>query len=173
MKGEEILLVEDNPDDGLLTVRAPRKNGVSNDVVVARDGAEALDRLIGVGALPNLVLLDLRLPKLNGLEVLRRWRKHDCSRHPHEVRSTTCEGEREELDEVRGPRADFCLPKGMDSERFLREVRRIKSLLVGPDSTSAQERRAPVPSRDTPPASVRASSKLVDKRRSIRCDVYV
>jgi len=77
-----ILLVEDNPDDEALTLRAFKKNNIRNKVVVARDGVEALDYLFGVGThaerdvadLPQVVLLDLKLPKLDGLEVLRRIR---------------------------------------------------------------------------------------------------
>jgi two-component system, response regulator len=77
-----ILLVEDNPDDEALTLRALRKANVGNDVQVVRDGAEVLDFLHGTGpyagrdtsALPQVVLLDLKLPKIDGLEVLRRIR---------------------------------------------------------------------------------------------------
>ena len=77
-----ILLVEDNPDDEALTVRALRRSNIANEVVVARDGAEALDFLFGTGAhtgrdtnlLPQVILLDLKLPKVDGLEVLRRVR---------------------------------------------------------------------------------------------------
>ena len=77
-----ILLVEDNPDDEALTLRALRKNNIGNDVMVARDGAEALDYLFGTGPyagrdasdIPPVVLLDLKLPKVDGLEVLRRLR---------------------------------------------------------------------------------------------------
>ena len=76
----EILLVEDNPDDELLTLRALKTNRIANEIVVARDGAEALDYLFGSGAyagrdtgeLPQIVFLDLKLPKLDGLEVLKR-----------------------------------------------------------------------------------------------------
>jgi two-component system response regulator len=80
-----ILLVEDNADDEKLTLRALKKNNIRNEVVVARDGAEALDYLFGTGAyagrnlsvMPEVVLLDLKLPKLDGLEVLRRVRAND------------------------------------------------------------------------------------------------
>lgn len=74
-----ILLVEDNSDDELLTLRALSKNNIANPVVVARDGAEAVEWLLGTNGgpltmLPALVLLDLKLPKLDGLEVLQRLR---------------------------------------------------------------------------------------------------
>lgn len=82
MKNNVILLVEDNPDDEALTVRALKKNKIVNEVVVARDGVEALDYLFGEGPhagrntaeVPQVVLLDLKLPKLDGLGVLRRLR---------------------------------------------------------------------------------------------------
>src|SRR6267154_1932291 len=75
MNHKVILLVEDNPDDEALTLRALRKNNISNEVVVARDGVAALDYLQGDGKpLPAVVLLDLKLPKVDGLEVLRRLR---------------------------------------------------------------------------------------------------
>jgi two-component system response regulator len=74
-----ILLIEDNPDDEALTLRALKKNNIANQVVVARDGAEALDYLFAKGAykdrdgsdLPAVILLDLKLPKIDGLEVLK------------------------------------------------------------------------------------------------------
>jgi two-component system response regulator len=77
-----ILLVEDNPDDEALTIRALRKNNIVNEVIVVRDGAEALEYLFGSGAfadrdmrdMPAVILLDLRLPKIDGLEVLQRVR---------------------------------------------------------------------------------------------------
>jgi len=83
-----ILLVEDNPSDEKLTLLAFRNSGVSNEIVVVRDGAAALDYLFSTGeyasaalvALPALVLLDLKLPKLDGLEVLRRIRANDLTK---------------------------------------------------------------------------------------------
>lgn len=88
MKDKTIMLVEDNPDDETLTVRALKKNKIMNEVVVARDGVEALDYLFGEGAYagrdcketPQVVLLDLKLPKLDGLGVLRRIRADDRTR---------------------------------------------------------------------------------------------
>lgn len=83
-----ILLVEDNPDDEELTVRALKKKQIANDMVVARDGAEALDYLFGTGTfagrnlneMPAVILLDLKLPKIDGLEVLHRIREDNRTR---------------------------------------------------------------------------------------------
>jgi two-component system response regulator len=82
MNNKIILLVEDNPDDEVLTLRALEKNNIMNKVVVAHDGVEALDYLFGEGGytgrdtsfMPEVILLDLKLPKIDGLEVLRRIR---------------------------------------------------------------------------------------------------
>ncbi len=89
MKNKWILLVEDNADDEELSRRALKKNKILNEVIVARDGAEALDYLLGVGNhaghnidnLPAVVLLDLKLPKIDGLEVLRRLRENEKTAH--------------------------------------------------------------------------------------------
>jgi CheY-like chemotaxis protein len=88
MRKKIILLVEDNPDDELLAIRALEKNNIMNQVVVARDGAEALDYLFGTGdhagrdmsVMPQIILLDLKLPKIDGLEVLRRLRNDERTR---------------------------------------------------------------------------------------------
>jgi two-component system response regulator len=100
-----ILLVEDNPDDVDLTVRAFRKANISNEVVVARDGVEALDYLFGTGAHagkrnepPQVVLLDLKLPRLDGMEVLQRIRSEPRTRFLPVVVLTSS---REEQDLVR------------------------------------------------------------------------
>lgn len=85
---DEILLVEDNPDDVELTLRAFRKSKIANEIIVARDGVEALDYLFATGphagrdlhALPQLVLLDLKLPRLDGLQVLERIRGNPKTR---------------------------------------------------------------------------------------------
>ncbi|MCU7842408.1 MAG: response regulator [Candidatus Thiodiazotropha sp. (ex Monitilora ramsayi)] len=79
VKKNHILLVEDNPDDELLAMRALKKNNILNEVKVARDGAEALDyleSLAGDDTLPELILLDLKLPKVSGLEVLKTIRNN-------------------------------------------------------------------------------------------------
>jgi two-component system response regulator len=87
-RSRTILLVEDNPDDVLLTLRAFERSRIVNEIVVARDGAEALDYLFARGThasrdpaiMPEVVLLDLKLPKVEGLEVLRRLRADDRTR---------------------------------------------------------------------------------------------
>ena len=82
MADKIILLVEDNPDDEVLTVRALKQNNIVNEIIVARNGVEALDYLFGTGkfagrdmnVVPEVILLDLKLPKIDGLEVLKRLR---------------------------------------------------------------------------------------------------
>lgn len=101
-----IFLVEDNPDDEALTIRALKRNHISNQVVVAHDGVEALDYLFATGLYadrdvslkPALVLLDLKLPRLNGLEVLRRLRGHALTKLLPVVVLTTSNEEQDLLD---------------------------------------------------------------------------
>jgi len=88
MKDAVILLVEDNPNDEALTLRALHKNKVTNPIVIVHDGVEALDFLFGAGkfsdrnirAMPAVVLLDLKLPRIDGIEVLRRMRSNELTR---------------------------------------------------------------------------------------------
>jgi len=82
MRSKTILLVEDNPDDEALTIRALSKSGVASEITVVHDGAEALEYLFATGSyrdrektdLPRIIVLDLKLPKIDGLEVLRQLR---------------------------------------------------------------------------------------------------
>jgi two-component system, response regulator len=105
MRTNMILLVEDNPDDEALTLRALQKNNIINEVVVARDGAEALDFLFGTGAyagrdlslMPEVILLDINLPKINGLEVLGKIRANERTRLLPVVILTTSNEEQDKL----------------------------------------------------------------------------
>lgn len=104
---KSILLVEDNPDDVELTARAFKKNNIGNEIIVASDGREALDYLFGSGKhegrdlndMPALILLDLKIPKIEGLEVLRRIRADERTRLLPVVILTSS---KEEQDLVRG-----------------------------------------------------------------------
>ena len=99
MSDRPILLVEDSPDDVLLTRRAFKKNHIRNPIVVACDGAEALGHLLPAdgsdGLAPALILLDVKLPKVDGLEVLRRIRDDERTRHLPVVVLTTSNEERD------------------------------------------------------------------------------
>jgi len=122
-----ILLVEDNPDDEALTRRALAKNNIQNEVRVARDGAEALEILLGTGAhaghplAPEVVLLDLKLPKVDGLEVLRRIRADERTRLLPVVILTSS---REERDVVSGYGlgANSYIRKPVDFGQFVEAV---------------------------------------------------
>jgi len=127
-----ILLVEDNPDDEVLALRALKKNNVMNEVVVARDGAEALDYLFGTGAYsdrdtsmtPEVVLLDLKLPKVDGLEVLRQIRADDTTRLLPVVILTSSDEERDLVDSYElGANSYVCKP--VDFTRFAEAVRQL------------------------------------------------
>jgi two-component system response regulator len=130
MAGKVILLVEDNADDEALTLRALRKHKIANEVVVVRDGAEALDYLLGAGAhpgrdpdrLPTVVLLDLKLPKVDGLQVLERLRSDERTRLLPVVILTSSN---EERDRLRGYQlgADSYVRKPVDFMEFTEAVR--------------------------------------------------
>ncbi|MEB3209941.1 MAG: response regulator [Leptolyngbyaceae bacterium] len=75
-----LVLVEDNPDDERLTLRALRRGNIANEILVARDGEEALGLIFSLEVLPSVVLLDLKLPKIDGLEVLRQIRAREQTR---------------------------------------------------------------------------------------------
>lgn len=127
-----ILLVEDNPDDELLTLRAFKKNNISNAIVVARDGVEALEYLFGNGdgagreaqVLPELILLDLKLPKVDGLQVLRRIRADERTRLLPVVILTSSNEERDMIDGY-SLGANSYIRKPVDFEQFVDAVRQL------------------------------------------------
>ncbi|HEX8964298.1 MAG TPA: response regulator [Rhodocyclaceae bacterium] len=124
-----ILLVEDNPDDEALTLRAFSKNRITNEVVVARDGVEALDYLFGTGAyagraptpMPAVVLLDLKLPRIDGLEVLRRIRADARTALLPVVILTTSKEQQDVTDGYRLG-ANSYIRKPVDFEKFIHAV---------------------------------------------------
>lgn len=132
MKDGIILLVEDNPDDVLLTKRALKKGKVLNEMVVARDGVEALDYLFGKGkyagrdmsVMPELILLDLKLPKVNGLEVLKRIRA-DKNTSLIPVVVLTSSKEEKDLTESYHLGANSYIRKPVDFDRFIEVVRQL------------------------------------------------
>ncbi len=127
-----ILLIEDNPNDVALTIRALTKNRITNDVVVAKDGVEALDFLFGTGAqergntddLPVLVLLDLRLPKVDGFEVLRQIRANEATKLLPVVILTSS---KEDQDLAAGYKlgANSIVRKPVDFDQFLVAVQQL------------------------------------------------
>ncbi len=133
MSKKVILLVEDNPDDEVLTLRALRKDHVLNEVVVVRDGAEALDYLFGSGAyadrdmsmMPEIILLDLKLPKINGLEVLRRIRADDRTKLLPVVILTLSDEERDIIESYTLG-ANSYIRKPVDFTQFTEAVRQLK-----------------------------------------------
>jgi two-component system response regulator len=132
MEDKVILLVEDNADDEKLTLRALRKNNISNEVVVARDGAEALDYLFATGPhlgrnlniMPQVILLDLKLPKLDGLEVLRRMRADDRTKLLPVVILTSSNEEKDRIDGY-GLGANSFVRKPVDFNQFSEAARQL------------------------------------------------
>jgi two-component system response regulator len=126
-----ILLIEDNPDDEFLALRALRKNNVANEVVVARDGVEALDYLFAEGSragekrlVPEVILLDLKLPKLDGLEVLRRIRTDERTRRIPTVILTTSD-ETIDIETSYDLGCNSYIRKPVDFEQFIEAVRQL------------------------------------------------
>ena len=129
MDQKTILLVEDSPDDVQLTLRALKRNDITNEVVVARDGVEALDYLFGTGPYkgrdadvrPQVILLDLKLPKIDGLEVLRRLRADDRTSRVPVVILTSSKEERDLVDSYRLG-ANSYVHKPVDFDQFAEAV---------------------------------------------------
>ena len=132
MNNQIILLVEDNPDDVALTKRAIEKNNIANKLIVARDGVEALDYLHGMGShagrdprdLPALILLDLKLPRIDGLEVLQTLRGNELTKLLPVVVLTSSA---EEVDVVRSYRfgCNAYVRKPLDLNQFIEAVREL------------------------------------------------
>lgn len=132
MENKMILLVEDNPDDEALTLRALKKNNIGNRVSIVRDGAEALDFLFCTGVYagrdphdrPQVILLDLKLPKVDGLEVLRRLRADERTQRLPVVILTSSN---EEQDILRGYSlgANSYVRKPVDFDQFADAVRQL------------------------------------------------
>lgn len=132
MGNKVILLVEDNQRDEALTRRALKKSNIVNEVVVARDGVEALDYLFGTGTyvgrdmtvMPQLVLLDLKLPKVNGLQVLQRIRAEERTRRLAVVIFTSS-SEEEDMIKSYDLGANSYVRKPVDFEQFLEATRQL------------------------------------------------
>ncbi len=132
MSDKVILLVEDNPDDEALTLRALKKNNILNEVVVAHDGEEALEYLFGSGKYegrdtsiqPQVILLDLQLPKINGLELLQRLRADKRTMLQPVVVLTTSS---EEMDKVASYEngANSYIRKPVDFNQFIEAVKQL------------------------------------------------
>ena len=132
MEQSVILLVEDNPDDEALTLRALKKNNIRNEVVIARDGVEAVDYLFGTDAhagrdlsiMPPVILLDLKLPKMDGFEVLERFRYSEFTRYLPVVILTTSS---EDQDRIRGYDlgANSFVRKPVEFDKFIEALRQL------------------------------------------------
>ena len=132
MEEKMILLVEDNPDDEALTLRALQKNKIKNKVVVTRDGVEALDFLFCTGIyaerdpreMPQIVLLDLKLPKVDGLEVLRRIRADERTRLLPIVILTSSNEEKDLIEGYKNG-ANSYVRKPVDFDQFVEAVQQL------------------------------------------------
>jgi CheY-like chemotaxis protein len=132
MDNKVILLVEDNPRDEALTLRALKKSNIVNEVVVARDGVEALDYLFGTGThagrdmtvMPQLILLDLKLPKIDGHQVLQKIRANEHTKRLAVVIFTSS-SEEEDLIKSYDRGANSYVRKPVEFEHFLEATRQL------------------------------------------------
>ncbi len=127
-----VLLVEDNPDDEILTLRALKKHNLANEIIVVRDGQEALDFLFAQGEfskrdinqLPQLILLDLKLPKIDGLEVLEKLRANPVTKHVPVVVLTSSNEEKDLLKSY-SLGVNSYVRKPVDFEQFLEAAKQL------------------------------------------------
>ena len=132
MKTKIILLVEDNPDDVKLTLRALKKSNILNEVVVAQDGVEALDYLFGTGKfegrdtriVPQMILLDLKMPRMDGLEVLQRIRGDERTKVLPVVILTTSSEDKDRVESYKLG-ANSYVRKPVDFNQFVEAVRQL------------------------------------------------
>jgi len=144
-----LLLIEDNPSDEKLTVRAFRRSGIANEIVVVRDGAEALDWLFATGkhagrdpaSVPALVLLDLKLPRIDGLEVLRRARADERTRFIPIV-ILTASKEEEDLVRSYSLGANAYVRKPVDFREFVEAARTIEQFWLVLNNLAPSQRRS-------------------------------
>ncbi|MFZ4555644.1 MAG: response regulator [Pseudanabaena sp.] len=119
-----IILVEDNPDDERLAIRALRKGNVANEILVARNGEEAINMILSADPLPCVVLLDLKLPKIDGLEVLRRIRAEPRT-HLLPVVVLTSSSEDRDIVESYSLGANSYVRKPVEFDRFTEAVKQL------------------------------------------------
>lgn len=119
-----VCIVEDNPDDERLTIRALRKGKIANEIKVARNGEEALNKVLNANPLPCVVLLDLKLPKIDGLEVLRRIRSDERT-HLLPVVVLTSSSEDRDILESYSFGANSYVRKSVEFDRFTEAVRQL------------------------------------------------
>jgi CheY-like chemotaxis protein len=168
MEKKTILLVEDNPDDELLTIRAFEKNNLRNEVIIVRDGAEALDYLFGTGAysdrdtrvMPQFILLNLHIPKIDGFEVLKRLRSDERTKLLPVVIFTASKEERDLLESYQLGSNNY-IRKPLDFNQFAEKIRQLglhwlvfNEVNLSDTTPAEMEKPAPVtPTDSIPPLS--------------------
>jgi two-component system response regulator len=119
-----IILVEDNPDDERLTIRALKRGNIANEILVARNGEEAITMVLNADPLPSVVLLDLKLPKVDGLEVLRQIRAHERT-HKLPVVVLTSSSEESDIVDSYDLGANSYVRKPVEIDKFTEAIRQL------------------------------------------------
>jgi len=143
MENKIILLIEDNPDDIALTLRAFKKSNIVNEIIVLNDGVEALDYFFGDNTpakMPELILLDLKLPKINGLEVLRRLRADDRTKLLPIV-ILTSSNEEQDIIESYNLGANSYIRKPVDFNQFTKAIQQLELYWLILNITPLQKKR--------------------------------